>query len=156
MNYGMMTGKTEDPWLLFITTYSVNHQSGLQRKTFSKLSNSFLIWMSKCATNYVISFVVYDGFIGKKIFKLCRQESCPFGPAWATNTTRIWLWTFHLTCKVITCRTCQTLNTDIFRKPRSSRRRWKLHLEDQNIPREPLKESQCHDLSHSDSFPLLF
>ena len=34
---------------------------------------------SKCATNYVISFEVYDGFIGQKILKLWRQESRPFG-----------------------------------------------------------------------------
>ena len=44
-----------------------NHQSGLQSNTFSKLS---YIFTSKCAKNYVISFEVYDGFIGQKILKL--------------------------------------------------------------------------------------
>ena len=34
---------------------------------------------SKCAANYVISFEIYDGFIGQKILKLWRQESWPFG-----------------------------------------------------------------------------
>jgi hypothetical protein len=38
---------------------SANHQSGFQ----NKLS-------SKCAANDVISFEVYDGFIGQKILKL--------------------------------------------------------------------------------------
>ena len=38
--------------------YSVNHQSGLQRNT------------SKFVANYVISFVVYDGFIDQKILKI--------------------------------------------------------------------------------------
>ena len=56
----------------------VNHQSGLQRNTFSKLSYFFNT--SKCVANYVISFEVYDGFIGQKILKLRRQESQPFGP----------------------------------------------------------------------------
>jgi hypothetical protein len=49
--------------------YSVNHQSGLQRNTFSKLSY-ISFYTSKCAPNYVISFEVYDGFIGQKILKL--------------------------------------------------------------------------------------
>ena len=49
--------------------YSVNHQSGLQSNTFSKLSYIFFN-TSKCAANYVISFEVYDGFIGQKILKL--------------------------------------------------------------------------------------
>ena len=30
---------------------------------------------SKCATNYIISFEVYDDFIGQKTLKLWRQES---------------------------------------------------------------------------------
>ena len=51
---------------------------------------------SKCATNYVISFEVYDGFIGQKILKLWRQESRPFGPGWAANIPRIRWWTFRL------------------------------------------------------------
>ena len=70
--------KTEGPRLLFITMYSVNHQSGLQRNTFSKLSYFFNT--SKCAAYYVISFEVYYGFIGQKILKLWRQERRPFGP----------------------------------------------------------------------------
>ena len=49
--------------------YTVNHQSGLQRNTFSKLSYIFFN-TSKCAANYVISIEVYDGFIGQKILKL--------------------------------------------------------------------------------------
>ena len=48
---------------------SVNHQSGLQSNTFSKLLHN-IFNTSKCATNYVISFEVYDGFIGQKILKL--------------------------------------------------------------------------------------
>ena len=52
---------------------SINHHSGLQSNTFSKLSYIFLICTSKCAANYVISFEVYDGFIGQKILKLLRQ-----------------------------------------------------------------------------------
>ena len=59
--------------------YSVNHQSGFQRNTFSKLSYIFLICTSKCAANYAISFEVYDGLIGQKILKLLRRESQPFG-----------------------------------------------------------------------------
>ena len=50
--------------------YSVNHQSGLQRNTFSKLSYIFNI--SKCAANYVISFEVYDGFIGQNFLTVCE------------------------------------------------------------------------------------
>ena len=50
--------------------YSVNHQSGLQRNTFSKLSYVFLIHQNVPATNYVNSFEVYDVFIGQKILKL--------------------------------------------------------------------------------------
>ena len=49
--------------------YSVNHQSGLQRNRFSKLSYIFFNTL-KCAANYVISFEVCDGFIGQKILKL--------------------------------------------------------------------------------------
>ena len=45
--------------------YSVNHQSGLQRNTYHIFFNK-----SKCDENYVISFEVYDGFIGQKILKL--------------------------------------------------------------------------------------
>ena len=48
---------------------------------------------SKCAANYVISFEVYDGFIGQKILKLWRQESWPFCPGWAANIPRIHSWT---------------------------------------------------------------
>ena len=65
-----MRSTTEDR--RFMTTFyycSVNHQSGLQRNTFSKLSYIFFN-TSKCAANYVISFEVYDGFIGQKILNL--------------------------------------------------------------------------------------
>jgi hypothetical protein len=48
---------------------SVNHQSGLQRNTFSKLSYIFFN-TSKCVANYVISFELYDDFIGQQILKL--------------------------------------------------------------------------------------
>ena len=41
--------------------------------------NSHIFDTSKCATNHIISFEVYDGFIGQKILKLWRQESQPFG-----------------------------------------------------------------------------
>ena len=41
---------------------------------------SYIFDTSKCATNCIISFEVYDGFIGQKILKLWRQESQPFGP----------------------------------------------------------------------------
>ena len=51
---------------------------------------------SKCATNYVISFEIFDGFIGQKILKLWRQESWPFGPGWAAHITSIRSWTFRL------------------------------------------------------------
>ena len=37
---------------------------------------------SKFAANYVLSFEVYDGFIGQKILKIWRQESWPFRPVW--------------------------------------------------------------------------
>ena len=40
----------------------------------------YFINTSKCAKKYVISYDVYDGFIGEKILKLWRQESWPFGP----------------------------------------------------------------------------
>ena len=75
--------------------YSVNHQSCLQRNTFSKLSYVFFN-TSKCAAYNVISFEVYDGSIGQKILKLWRQESQPFGPGWSANITRIRSWTFRL------------------------------------------------------------
>ena len=77
--------------------YSVNHQSSLQRNTFSKSSYIFLK-KPKGAANYVISFEVYDGFIGQKILKLWRHESWPFGPGWTANITAIRLWTFRLPC----------------------------------------------------------
>ena len=76
---------------------SVNHQSGLESNTFSKSSNNFFN-TSKCARNYVISFEVYDGFIGEQILKLWRQESWPLGPCWFAHLTRIRLWTFRLPC----------------------------------------------------------
>ena len=46
---------------------SENHQSGLQSNTFSKLSSCFFN-TSQCAANYVISFELYDDFIGQKTF----------------------------------------------------------------------------------------
>ena len=53
---------------------------------------------SKCAANYVISFEVYDGFIGQNFLKLWRQESWPFGTGWSANIMRIHSWTFCLLC----------------------------------------------------------
>ena len=45
--------------------YSVNHLvTALQRNTFSKLSYFFLINQNVLQIKYVISFKVYDGFIG--------------------------------------------------------------------------------------------
>ena len=41
---------------------------------------SYTFDTSKCASNYIISFEVYDGFIGQKILKLWRQENWPCGP----------------------------------------------------------------------------
>ena len=41
---------------------------------------SYIFDKSKCATNCIISFEVYYGFIGQKILKLWRQKSQPFGP----------------------------------------------------------------------------
>ena len=67
---------------------SVNHQS-----SFSKLS--YIFNTSKCAVNYVISFKVYDGFIGQKILKVGKSPirpwlSCPY------NEHRlVCLWTFR-------------------------------------------------------------
>ena len=49
----------------------------------------------KCAANYVILFKVYDGFVGRKVLKLWRQESQPFGPGWATHRPRKCSWTFR-------------------------------------------------------------
>jgi hypothetical protein len=74
---------------------SVNHQSGLQSNTFSKLSYIFFN-TSKCATNFVILFEIFDGFIGQKILKLWRQESWPFGSGWAAHIKSIHSWTFLL------------------------------------------------------------
>ena len=51
---------------------------------------------SKCAANYVISFEVYDGFLGLNILKLWRQESLPFGPGRAAYIMRIRSWTIRL------------------------------------------------------------
>ena len=59
---------------------SVNHQSGLKSNTFS-ISSFIFFNTSKCATNYVILFEIYDGFVGQKILKLWRQESWLFGLA---------------------------------------------------------------------------
>ena len=76
--------------------YSVNHHSGLQRNTFSKLSYIFLIHQNvpQIITFYLM--YIYDGFIGQKILILWRQESRPFGPGWSANITRIRSWTFCL------------------------------------------------------------
>ena len=41
----------------------------------------------KCAANYVISFEVYDSFIGQKILKLWRQESRPLAELQHTENT---------------------------------------------------------------------
>ena len=56
---------------------------------------SYIFDISKCATNYIISFEVYDGFIGQKILKLWRQESLPFGPnpGWRTLVESEFSWT---------------------------------------------------------------
>ena len=51
---------------------------------------------SKWAANYVISFEVYDSFIGQNFLKLWWQESWPFVPGWAANITKIHSWTFRL------------------------------------------------------------
>ena len=75
--------------------YSVNHQSGIQRNTFSKSTYIFFN-TSKYATNSVIQFEAYDGFIGQKILKLWRQESWPLGLGWAAHIARILSWTFRL------------------------------------------------------------
>ena len=57
-------GDTEDGRSMITFYYcSGNNQSGLQRSTFSKLFYIFFN-TSKYAANYVISFEVYDGFIG--------------------------------------------------------------------------------------------
>ena len=60
--------------------YFVNHQSGLQRNTFSK--SSFFFDRTKYAINYVISSEVYDGFIDQamKPGKLAIRPwlSCPY------------------------------------------------------------------------------
>ena len=61
--------------------FSVKHQSGLQRNTF--LNISYLFSTSKCASNYVISFEIYDGFIVQNILKAGKlsiwpQLSCPY------------------------------------------------------------------------------
>ena len=53
---------------------------------------------SKCTANYSISFVVYHGFIGRKIMELWREESQPFSPGWAAHMMSIRWWTFHLQC----------------------------------------------------------
>ena len=58
----------------------------------------YLFNTSKCAANYVISFEVYDDFIGQNILMLWRQESRPFGPGWAVHITSICSWTFRLPC----------------------------------------------------------
>ena len=68
---------------------SVNHKSGLPSNTFSKSSYIFSISTSKCAANYVISFEVYDGFIGQKILMLQRQEIQLFGPDWSAKNTLV-------------------------------------------------------------------
>ena len=66
----LMVGTEDGRSMTTFYYYSVNHQSGLQRNTFSKLSYIFLIHTSKCATNYVISFKVYEGFIDQNFLKL--------------------------------------------------------------------------------------
>ena len=75
--------------------YSVNHQSGLQRNTFSKLSYILLIHQN---VPQIMSFHLrlYDGYIGQNVLKLWRQESWPFGPGWPAHITRIRWWTFRL------------------------------------------------------------
>ena len=66
--------------------YSVNHQSGLERNTFSKLSYIFVIHQN---VPQIMSFHLRYGFIGQKILELWRQESWPFGPGWSANMTSI-------------------------------------------------------------------
>ena len=51
--------------------YSV-YQSGLPSNTFSKLSCIFLSNESKYVANYVISFEVYHGFRGQKVFEAMK------------------------------------------------------------------------------------
>jgi hypothetical protein len=77
----------------FMTSFyycSINHQSGLQINYHLSFNTS------KCASNYVISYAVYDGSIGQNILKLWRQGSWPFGPAWAAHITSIGSWTCRL------------------------------------------------------------
>ena len=46
--------------------------------------------ISKCAANYVISFEVYDDFLGQKILNLRRQERWPFSPNPAQISIKIY------------------------------------------------------------------
>ena len=71
-----------------IRYYSVNHQSGLQSNMFSKLLYSF--WYIKMCDRLWHFIWFHDDFIGQKILKLWRQESCSFGPGWAPHITSIY------------------------------------------------------------------
>jgi hypothetical protein len=71
--------KTEGPWLLFITPQ-------FTEKHIFKI-NIYFFSTSKRSANYVISFEVYDDFIGQKILKLWMKAgklaiwpwlSCPY------------------------------------------------------------------------------
>ena len=85
--------KTEGLWPLFYCCF-VNHKSGLQRNTFSKLSHIFFD-ISKFAANYDISMMVS---LVKRFWSYECRKNQPFRPGWAANIRRMRSWTFCLPC----------------------------------------------------------
>ena len=92
LNIGLVSRKMEG--FLLLCKWSI----WFTEQHIFKLIIHFLIHQNVPQIKYVISFEVYDGFIGQKILKLCRQESWPFSPGWAANIMRIHSWTFRLPC----------------------------------------------------------
>ena len=74
-----------------MTTCTVNHQSSLQSNTYHIFFNT-----SKCGANYVISFEVYDDFIGQNILNtplrftaFFLHPTCLLGPTCLRNLHKI-------------------------------------------------------------------
>ena len=80
---------------------SVNHQSGLQSNTFSKLSYIFLMNQNVPQILSLHLRYIYNDFIGQKILKL-------FSRGWASHITSICSWTFRLPW-LCTTNFCQSL-----------------------------------------------
>ena len=67
--------KVHDYFLLLLCILSI----WFTEKHIFKIIIYIFFNTSICAANYVISFEVFDGFIGQNFLKLWREETWPFG-----------------------------------------------------------------------------